>query len=259
MNSNAHIFDDDDDIELPGGGTSKQHAWGVSGKLVTGGNQTQGLLANFDEPGEYTIEFGIELPTTQHATYSPPRAEADITFSAAGFAITRRVTLSNGLTISGTGQSVRVVIRDVVTKLGLTTHNPFPGEEYLVTATVVKGVRPTGPIPPMLSPDGAVTGGATGEGGTYFIDPGLTGASANVPVPQGVGVTGVFVSIGASAAIPTGLLVVEMYGHNHSGAGYYDPRLFQWVPLVPGVEQINIVTKVGCPPVFATVYFAIDG
>ena len=88
--------------------------WSASGKLIAGIGGLVQLQANFTSGGglgcgQYTIQF-----TTSGNINSPNPVftEALITWSVEGNFLTRRVTVCNGMSITGSGQAVKVIITD---------------------------------------------------------------------------------------------------------------------------------------------------
>ncbi len=231
-------------------------AWSRSDKLVTSSVTPSNLLVslqkNFPEAGTYTIQFGLaplgEDPSNKQAI----ECEALITWGAGGNSITRRVSVGNGVSISGTADSVRVVARDVSTG--------SDGAFYNVTILVTKGVR--APFqPPLLVPTLELSGGPNNP---IVLAP---GASHTYPVPRDAGATSVCVIAGTGiiavppvASIPEQEARVVQLGPGLIGAlKSYDARNFEFVPLAPGCTDVMVYNGTVAGSLRFHVSFGIDG
>lgn len=128
---------------------SKKDGWQQSATLHTGdpvGNLT--MQANFPRAGYYTVQFGILPPNDLVNNNFDNRfdAIATIEWSVEGQTIRRVVSVGNGVSVSGPGQAVRVVVNDV-TPLAAPPDGLLP---YVVTVQVTPGQRPSLERPPTL-------------------------------------------------------------------------------------------------------------
>lgn len=231
--------------------------WSVSGNLIVGDTTKQvQLQADFATPGEYTLQFNIG-PAVGSNTAAV--AEATITWSVEGNSVQRRVTITPGLSVSGVGQAVRIQMNDA--SVGVAGTIP-DGKSYNVSAQVARGPRPTTAVPPTLIPSGDGTAGK----GTYIA---LIGTPVNVPIPENAGISSVYVAVagfvaatGVAAQIDFPIvthMVPDSLGPLRTQR--YDPRTYQWVPLVPGatilrLQNFNTVSGVAYAYYVA---FGVDG
>lgn len=93
----------------------KKDGWSASGELRLGSSSKEvSMQADFDTPGTYTLQFDIKYPLSPSVGFFDwdMAAEADIFWSVEGNSIRRRVTITPGASISGTGQGVKVRLLD---------------------------------------------------------------------------------------------------------------------------------------------------
>ncbi len=231
--------------------------WSVSGNLIVGDStKTVQLQADFATPGEYTLQFNIG-PAVGSNTAAV--AEALITWSVEGNSVQRRVTITPGCSVSGVGQAVRITMNDA--SVGIAGTIP-DGKQYRVSAQVARGPRPTTSVPPTYIPSGD---GNYGKG-AYIV---LIGTPVDVPIPVDAGVSSVYVAVAGFVAASGVAAAVNFPIVNHivpDSLGdlrvqRYDPRTFQWVPLVPGATKIqlsNFNTVAGVAYAYY-VAFGVDG
>lgn len=219
------------------------YGWSQSGKLTTGDkNRSVSLQANFTTSQDYTVEFGLEPNPLSN---DPIFAEALIQWSVEGATISRRVTVSNGTSVTGVGQAVHVVVKDNTSNVaGIGAPNAV---EYGITIQVAPGTRGTDKQPPTLiaSPS------------EYTVAPG--GFTA-VNIPQDAGAKSVFVTAWSGTVMAEGKVQVDHIISNTSFKTY-DPRQYDWVPLTPGATQIGLTNNIapGGANIFFSVTFGIDG
>lgn len=235
--------------------------WAAFGKLQSGNPNSQiPLQAVFPDSADYTVEFGMEMPDVS-AYPGIVAAEATIIWSVEGNFVSRRVTVGNGVSVTGVGQGCRVVISDKSTG--------GPGLEYVVSAQVSKGSRGTTQQPPTLIPGPPIVlpGTSTVIGpGNVLVAP---GDAVEFAVPEDAGVVSVFITAYPEPTsipppiIPPGAAVVT---HNAGGVGgqtkYYDPIVYnKWVPVAAGTSIIVVSNQQagGAPGIIFSVTFGIDG
>jgi hypothetical protein len=228
--------------------------WATSGKLITY-NKTQQvtLQAQFPEADVYTVQFGFSGPSTPPA--NPIQAIATVIWTVAGNQVIRKYSVANGVSVSGNGEAVRILINDgSIERHAEATPIPI---EYGVSVSVVRGVRPANQQPAILVDVPPVTFGAV-----YVIHP---LSSVKVPVPQDVGVISVYVAVAQAVNNPAVPLpdqaVLVAQDQNGAFLKVYDPRNFEWVPLYPNTDTIQIFNAqaLGTTDILATVTFGVDG
>jgi hypothetical protein len=270
---------DSDYVEMAKG----PNGWSANGTLhALKYNETVNLQAKFDEggPGAYTAEFSFSGGIDPGGTIST-RAEALITWAIEGNFVTRRVSISNGASITGVAQAVRIQIMDTTNpSTGVT-----PGLAYGVSVQVTKGQRATTMQPPTLTPKPFVDDEALTpviqpfEKGTYDITPEGVGGAGNgdgfitLPIPQDAGVISLFVTAaalvppaayqaqGTAPVVPEDMILVIVAADAFDTV-IYDPRTYPtWVPLLPGAQTVTLrnLMPAGQPHVLFFVLFGIDG
>jgi hypothetical protein len=233
--------------------------WSKSGKLLVGvPGTTLSMQADFPDSDDYTLQFGI-LPSINSGGFLiAASAEALITWSVAGNDVSRRVSITNGVSISGTGQAVKVVMMDVTP-----TGGAFPpaliGQPYPISCQVSRGVRPAVQQPPTLVPISAVPFIRLGApAGTLFID---------VPIPADAGAISYFASVLARDGLGNPIPYVEgMVTVTQLGAVLFTQQDIrnpdEWVPLVPGTTALRFQREtLPAPNDSAIIWlvFGIDG
>jgi hypothetical protein len=258
--------------------------WSSNGILIAlNYTKTVNLQAQFDKggPGDYTAEFSISPPPFTRGAGNPVQAEALITWAIEGNFVTRRISISNGATISGVAQAVRIQIMDVSNPAVATA-----GQQYGVSVQVTKGIRATTMQPPTLTPHPSVDdevqtpivqpfaqatysvsaqGGGGAGNGNGFIE---------LLIPQDAGVISVFITVaadnvfggtyqaqGTAPVIPDDN-VVALIRANGADQASFDPRAFNgWIPLIPGAATIDLINGMaaGQPSVTFSIWFGIDG
>jgi hypothetical protein len=217
--------------------------WSKVCDLFTGDSRKQTAQQFWDEAQMMTVQFGITTPELV-ANNNPIRCEADIFWTVEKNTIQRKISVGNGSQISGLGQGVSIDVRDVTTDIGA----GFPlGVKYQVTITIAKGTRPASLQYPILVPNPSLV-----------VVPAANATPFNVP--QGIGVTAVAVV----AQDPTGVLIpagaVSVIHQTPGGAFIfkeYDPRDYQWQPIVPGAQIL--LRNFTANPVDFGVTFGIEG
>jgi hypothetical protein len=240
-------------------------------------NEVQSCQANFPESGNYSVQFAVTGPG---GINNGVQAEAFITWSVAGNNVTRRVSITNGATVSGMGQAVKISMYDVSV---LAT----PGTPYGVSVQVVKGLRPDTENPPFLVPHAFVDENATPqviqpyETGSYLITADGFAGTGNgtgfitLPIPQDAGVVSAYVltalnivvpagyqAQGTSPVIPNDMLQVESINVATATHVVYDPRIsVGWVPIAAGATVLRLFNfmPAGQPAVRFSVFLGIDG
>lgn len=116
-------------------------AWSAAGPLSKFDLEKKvRLQAIFPEPKYYTAQFSLRADPS----LPRPLCVADITWSVAGNAITRRISVVDGASISGTAEGVLIVISDDTRGGG--------GANYEAAVLVTPGVRASKSQPPVFFP-----------------------------------------------------------------------------------------------------------
>lgn len=220
---------------------AKSGGWSASGTL-TQGNTTKKvtLQVQFPRAEDYTVQF--KLTPSSYSTVKSAEVEAEIVWSVEGNSVTRRVSVTNGLSVTGTGQAVRVTIYDVSSIVDSTN-------SYIASVQVAPGARATTENPPQLHED------------ITYID-GQANASFNVPANAGISAVAVLVSqTDPNTYGPISDQAVQVRHIANAGAvNVYDPRQVFWVPITPGTESITIYNyQIAGAEIGAKVIWGIDG
>jgi len=219
-----------------------------TGVLRTGDFRTNiTMQGDLQEAQTHTVQFNV---TNNPASNNPIRTEAIITWFVGGNTVIRRVSVGDGTSVSGTGNSVHVQIVDRTVDAGFGAPN---GVEYTVSVQVAKGVRAAIQQPPILVP---IPGA--------FIIPPLGGLNEIlVPVPDDTGIISVLVT-----AYAFGLTTIPNCSVSHNDGiviqKIYNPTVYEdWIPLAPGATVIHLQNRYpgapGDPSIFFSVTFGIDG
>lgn len=240
-------------------GTLQAGGWSQSGKLVTANSQIGvPLQADFSKSkhgaGNYTIQFGLQPPDPDTVIIRP---EADISWTVNGNTVRRVVSVTDGLSITGQAEYAKVRLYDAI--LPGNVPPAIAGEQYIGSINIAPGVRASQQQPPTLLPQRYFTSVST----EIFILGSISVPAADfvrVPVPQGVGVISVFVTV----AIPLGGLVtsadfqVRQSNPVVGALKRYFPVGEGWVSMGSGVTEINLA-NFSAGSLNASVVFGIDG
>lgn len=241
-----------DDEGLRNNSSPKKKGWSGSGRLRCNTQQTEPppksitLQANFgDDVGMHTVQLWIDRPPFDlNFPAFVVEAEALVTWSVAGNQISRRVTVGNGVSISGSAEAVHVSVFDK----SVSAPGPPTDIEYDVTILVVKGQRAANVVPPTL------------YAGSFALAP---GATTNIAIPQDAGVTSVHVSAGdalfGGATYADGKCEVRQTRDIYTEK-VYDCRDVDWEPVAPMATGIAITNRAGVGTSMRfSVTFGIDG
>jgi hypothetical protein len=200
------------------------------------------MQGDLQEAQTHTVQFNV---TNNPASNNPIRTEAIITWFVGGNTVIRRVSVGDGTSVSGTGNSVHVQIVDRTVDAGPGAPN---GVEYTVSCQVAKGVRPTVQMPAILVP----------IPGVYAVP---AAGQIIVPVPDDTGIISVLVTawVDLMTTIPQAHVTHE---NNGILTKAYNPTVYtDWVPLSPGATNIHLVNSFAPlgSTIFYSVTFGIDG
>lgn len=234
--------------------------WSAAGKLMTGNvSKRVQLQADFPETGSYLLQFTkIDSPGSN----LPIRTIAEITWSVEGNSVSRLVTISNGSSVQGAGQGVRVVLYDdtVDQDGGATVPN---GTEYNVSMQVAPGSRGSDSLPPTYTPSQAVD---------VIMGNAAPITTENFDVPQDAGAKSFAFMISASGVgtLPYpiaegGILIVQAQAGMRIAENYYmSVNAGKYIPLIAGCDEIIVYAyKAGLDAniteIRVTLTFGIDG
>lgn len=235
--------------------------WSNSGILVCGDRDGMvSLQADFgNHQGIYTVQFNLKndkvIDFEGHDARIPATAEAEIRWSVEGNEVVRKVTVTNGTSISAPAQAVRVVVRDVTQQFVGIWQDEF-AIPYEVSIQVTRGSRATSAMPPMLIPQYSNPTG-------YLTIPGGGTSYQRIPVDAGVNALLVSYVLEGTGGPAPGLCKVELIfngspGFNTAGV-VYDPAVnVGWMPVLPGNDLI-IISNTGEDPINVTMVYGIDG
>ncbi len=229
--------------------------WQVNGKLIprspfagsaivpTLGQEGVSLQAAFKESREHTIQLDIDNSADDNASAHFIRAVANITWNVEGGFVTRRVSCTPGMSVTGVAQAVRIVIQDAsVVPVGQVMR------PYIVSALVAPGSRPSVQQPPFL------------EGDRTLV---ANNGTVTLPAPIGVGAISLYLSLSPNAlgtALAAGQYNAEMRGNTGFALKSWDPIQQQgWIPLAPGTVAVVISATGAGPITFVVPTWGIDG
>ena len=105
--------------------------------------QNGSLQCDFEEADVFTVTFEVDFPTNPAPT-SPVNCIADILWTTGGVTVKRRVSVGNGVSISGCAESVRVIVTDAtVNYLAEVPSKPLEAGDRLLIAG--RGARTRSP------------------------------------------------------------------------------------------------------------------
>lgn len=209
--------------------------WSLSGKLIAGDTKFHQLQANFDYVGYYTVQFSIEVPEVEFES-GGIFALADITWTVEGNAITRKISIINGMTISGMGQSVNIKMSDFSSE--------DPTIIYNVACSVARGTRPLSGNIPNLSINTETLIPEADRRGQSASSVLLPGAARSWDVPPNVGVNSVFISVAPVASVAnvyTSLrdMLLGQFELTTQNGVMID-SFNRWIPVLPGTSRVTL-------------------
>jgi hypothetical protein len=231
----------------------KSGGWAVTNPMVTQNAKTTPFQVHFPKAEYYTVQFGVEPPVGDGTNGSGPglgifAAYADITWKIEGNYVTRRVSINNGVSVSGTGQGVDVTLTDATPDVGQGKNVP-----YKINVQVSPGARPSQNQPAILSLAAA----------SYADIPIAPAGGIGVfTIPQNVGVISAEVcatcfSGGTKEPVDL-ILVFEGNGQTFKSIPITD-QYAGFIPVPPGSVNVSIENFSGVGTAFVSVTFGIDG
>ncbi len=234
------------------GNAGKRSAWGGGGKLITGDVQKQiSIQFTFKESGAHIVQFNFSPPIQEVGvlTVFPVSTEALITWETNGNTVVRRVSVVDGCTVQGSGESVKIVVYD-------TTPGAIAiGKEYDVSISVGPGTRGSFTNPPILFEDGGAVHAITAGNNPLVL-----------AVPEDAGVNSVLVTVATLSGLPLteqGIQVSQQTGLAVNGGivlAVYDCRALAFAPLLPGCRLLSIRNqRSGTETIRVQAIWGIDG
>ena len=226
------------------------------------------LQASFPEAGTYTVQFNVAPPQGlpspgPDVSYPPIFIEALITWSVGGGSVNRRVSVTNGTSVTGVGEGVTVRVFDASPQLGEgpyvgPLYAAYPdGTTYTVQVSVARGSRASNTQQPTLS---------RWQWQNVEL---LKSGTELIQIPSDAGAINVFSSLRHPAAGAGGFVAVteadiqaqQVVAPATIPVMAYYPRELEWFPLVPGCTGINYQnsTNASATAIYVSTWFGIDG
>jgi len=239
----------EEDMSIP-----RSREWSQGGYLTPGRVGPQvGMQKGLDGLGNYTVQFevgALPSPVSAGPGLTQFRTEAVVTWTVGGRSVSRRVSVVDGMSISGTAEAVDVRVEDTSRVISGSDLVVIP---YEVSIQVAAGARATNSVPPFLEArEGPIEIAAAGAG--------------SFDIPLNSGITSAFVSIGVivgSATPLDGRVDISMQTNNQELKNVTVP--FDgltppfWIPLAPGADEIAIYNRLTAITINASVTYGIDG
>ena len=207
-------------------------------KMFAYRNDTLGLQAKLEPGGVWTVQFTADMigvRATAKGGPAPLQCVADINWGVSGQIVHRRITVADGVSISGTAEYVKITVG-----IDAKPENPF-----LVTAAVAPGVRPA-IFPPIYQELQAVV-----VPENSFTD---------LNVPANIGVTSAFITVWNPVEIfPADDAEVAMRNSfliNGQFARAYNPIPPQWVPLYANSDLVRLYNH-ALPGTTGSLYYSV--
>lgn len=229
--------------------------WAQSGELMVGNPNAVTMQADFTKgPGgqAFTVQFGV-----QKAEGAAIRPWADITWICNGNQIRRRVSVGNGVSISGESEYVSVRVYDSL-RVGVDPQ-AIAGTRYELSINVAPGTRPAQNQPPQWGPINYTDGGTgllTPFDGIVTVAPVTTN---KIALPPEVGALSFYASVNAGlVVIAPGELVIAQEGNGVTLRLNEVTPEGAFIPLAPGVTDIALINS-SAGNVSVSVAFGIEG
>lgn len=237
--------------------SSSSGGWSKTVDLISGNVDLNGTCqANFDQAGEYTVQFTVDNIVDLFGAPGIINPRADITWTVEGNPVRRTVSIANGTTVSGVGQACKVEVYDEpLTGGGGSSYG------YQVGVTIAPGTRSATRIQPQLIPDLGVPSSI----GSYLL---IAGSTIIFPVPKNVGATSVYITAtGRNAGAPLVLTSANVAVRHINLMAVqsdkdYNPVNAGWVPLAASTDQIvleNAFAFGSGNDILFSITFGIDG
>lgn len=230
--------------------------WQVSGSLfIQDTSKKVKLLADFT-----TSRYGAGMYTAQLSlgvipAGSNPDVTATLIWKVEGAQITRKVSVGNGVSVSGQAQGVEIVLEDTT----VFTSVPLVGAEYEVIAQVAPGVRAGRAFSPILR------GVANGVVPNTRLWPKVVAAGGTVQflVPLEAGVIAVNPEIVAdtfgTVLDPYKVIATQRDAFGNVLKAWYPLIEFSFVPLIPAAVEVIITNQMAAADIRVSLQWGIDG
>lgn len=252
-------WDDDDnngrDREIPDR-IGKKQGWSSGGTLHATKGDSVSLQANFEvengKAGYYTVQFNVE-PPVDSASVSPNAsglfvAAAILRWSVEGQTVERAVSVANGVSISGTGQAMKVTVTDLTDPATIPAGGTA-GLPYNVSIQVAPGTRPDVGRPPIVYENLFVV--TVGTPQNVKIQPFIGAISVLCPFDVN---SGTITSITIAELTPAGTTLLKVQ------INLGDAASLEWIPIVAGATILQITAQGSAGgKADVTVLWGIDG
>jgi hypothetical protein len=210
--------------------------WGTNTQMSSDGTANGGsaFMYTFPKESVYTVQFNLALPQSHKVVL-----EALLTFTQRGIVNTRRVSVASGTSIQVPCKGLTIQLIDKTGDAGA-----FNVITYNVGILATKGTRAPTPAPPIYVPDAYGTINAS--------------STVTLTVPLDAGANAFYVAVSSSAPVAENAIQVEQKTPAGTLQAIADPRVFQWIPLIPGTSFIQIANN-GTTIVDYRLVYAIDG
>ncbi len=212
--------------------------------MTTGNaNRVSGMQTVFPVASVYTLQFNVTPPPFPTFRATPDfRCEAIVNWVVDGNYVSRRVSVINGMSISGVGQGVNIQYEDRSTGFAV------GGVDYKVTASVTPGPRSSFPTFPVLLAQSFTA-----------LDP--LGVLGPIVIPEDAGAIAVQVlAVPPAAGAFPARVSVHMITQAGTSISRFDPALNNgWIPLFPGTRALTIVNLDAANTVGVSAVYGIDG
>jgi hypothetical protein len=202
------------------------------------------LQSTYPESAVKTVQFEVVPPELSAPAFGEFNCEAIVVWQNDSNKLSRRISVGNGATISGTGQGVTVQLQDV-------TAFPPGNQPYAVTVSLAPGQRASYNQPPTL---------LGFKDGVHVV---LAAGVLVLNIPQDAGAISLEVSIGVLvfAAMPvTGKINVVLETAVGVIFKQYDPAIETgFVPIPPNCSVVHINNFDPVNSYRIQVTFGIDG
>jgi hypothetical protein len=207
--------------------------WSKSDKLLPGTTDTIQMQVQFPKAGYYTVQFRAVLP--QGTIPDRIFILADVIWTVAGNAIPRTISVANGTTISGMGESVTVIVRDV----------SDPAEavngKYDISMSVAGGSRPGTSVQPIYGIN--MNDAFPDKRGIVPVATMVGGEVVDFTFPQDIGANSLYLAVSPGAFTTTEQDVIDFVDVTWRsivlGSLSYN-QFNTWIPLPPGVSGLQV-------------------
>lgn len=228
-------------IALPGNPDNRKSGWQQNGGLtISDPSKTVAMQADFrDSPAQvYTVQFSV----IKFPTFGNFSAVATITFKIEGALVTRKVSVGDGVSLSGVGQAIDVDIVDTTQAIA----SPGAGD-YTIQVTVSRGVRPSNGQPPVLVGDNV--GSVAASGSSTF----------SIPTGSGIKYLQVYIASPTEANSPSIALVTFKNAGGISVLTYDPVNYPDFIVIPPNAAEVTVDNLSTTKSMLLAYAWGIDG